>query len=181
MALKSTSKQYGQVAIVVHWLSVVLIIGLMVAGIVSATSEDDATKAAILRLHAPLGMASLALLLFRMAWWWFADRKPEDMEGQSQARALASKWVHRLMYVLLLVMPVSGAALFNVSGAAEIIFNGAPGPLPKFADFTVFTVHLVGGFVLMGLLFLHIGAALYHHFVLKDRLLARMGVGRQHG
>jgi cytochrome b561 len=178
MSIKSTSDRYGLVAIIVHWLSAVLIVGMIAAGITSAMSEDDALKIAILRVHAPVGMAVLALTVFRLLWWMFADRKPADVAGQTEARALASRWVHRLLYLMLIVMPVSGSLVFGMSGAPEIIFEGAPGPLPDFASFEVFYVHFFGGIVLLGLLALHVGGALYHHVVLKDRLLARMGVGR---
>jgi cytochrome b561 len=178
MGLKSTSDRYGKVAIAIHWLTAILIIGMIIAGVLSASSDDDATKIAILRIHAPVGMAILALTLARIAWWLFADKKPADVTGQTPRRAAVSKWVYRLFYVLMIAMPISGSLLFGMSGAPEVVFDGAAKPMPVFFDYNLFFVHMAGGITLIALLILHVGAALYHQFILKDRLLSRMGLGQ---
>jgi cytochrome b561 len=178
MGLKSTSDRYGTVAIAIHWVTAVLIIGMMIAGVLSASSQDEATKIAILSFHAPIGMGIFVLTLARIAWWAFADKKPIEIDGQTPARALVSKWVYRLFYVMLIAMPASGFILFRFSGAADVIFNGAQTALPVFSEFNAFYVHVAGGAILAALLVLHVGAALYHQFILKDRILKRMGVGQ---
>lgn len=178
MGMKSTSDRYGAVAIALHWTTAGLILGMIIAGVLSANSQDDATKIAILRVHAPVGIAILVLTLARLVWWLAADRKPVDANAASFVRSVASKSVHRLLYVMLIGMPISGFLLLNMSGAREVLFNGAPGPLPVFPEYDAFLVHAVGSFFLVGLLLLHVGAALYHQIVLKDRLLSRMGLGR---
>jgi cytochrome b561 len=52
-------------------------------------------------------------------------------------------------------------------------------PLPDFSTVTPSVVHGLAARLLIGLLILHIAAALFHHFVRRDRLLARMGLGRR--
>jgi cytochrome b561 len=178
MRLKSTSSQYGTVAIAIHWLSALLIIGMFAAGIVASQTEDPAQKAAILRVHAPVGLAVLALTVLRIVWWLAADRKPLPPQGQQVRQVQVSRWVHRLFYVAVLAMAGSGIWLMNASGAGEIIFNGSTAPMPEFEDFAAYRAHSTMALLLEALFILHVLAALYHQFGRKDRLLARMGIGR---
>ena len=76
MTAKSTTNHYGAVAVTIHWLSVVLILVLIGSGFRAEDSADAAAKAAVLRVHVPLGIAILLLTLARIAWWLFADQKP---------------------------------------------------------------------------------------------------------
>ena len=93
-------------------------------------------------------------------------------------QALAAKGVHGLLYVAILGLAGSGIAMIVLSGAGEILFGSASGPLPDFWDFAPRYGHAAMAWLMGALLVLHVGAALYHQFVLKDRLLSRMGVGK---
>jgi cytochrome b561 len=83
------------------------------------------------------------------------------------------------MYVVLVVMLASGVALAILTGLVPLLL-GAPGTVPNFQSFAPFIGHGLGAFALMALIALHTGAALYHQFVRRDRLLARMGLGSMH-
>lgn len=178
MALKSTPDRYGRVAIAIHWLSAILILGLLAAGFLAADSPNSQAKAAILRLHTPVGIAVLLLTVVRIGWWLFADRKPAPVTGTARWQALAAKAVHGLLYLATLGLAVSGIGLMALSGAGQILFGGAPGPLPDFWDFTPRYGHAIAARLMLVLLATHVGAALYHQFIRGDRLLARMGLGR---
>ena len=178
MRIKSSSDRYGAVAIIIHWLTAILIIGLIIAGFRASGMTDLEAKAGLLRLHAPGGMAVLALTLGRIAWWWFADKKPDEVAGVPPMQALAARWVHRLLYVAVIGLGLSGVALLFLSGANLILFGDAPGPLPDFWNFAPRYGHAVFARALVALLVLHVGAALYHQFIRKDRLFARMGIGK---
>lgn len=64
------------------------------------------------------------------------------------------------------------------SGAGEVLFGDAPGPLPDFWNHLPRYGHAAMAVLLATLLGLHVGAALHHQVILKDGLMARMGVGR---
>ncbi|MFW5679907.1 MAG: cytochrome b [Pseudomonadota bacterium] len=179
MAARSTDERYGRVAVILHWLSAALIIGLMMAGYRAADAVDAQAKAAILRLHVPIGILVLVLTLARIGWWLAADRtRPGAPPGTPHVQALVARVVHRLLLLGVVLAGLSGIALMVLSGAGAVLFDGAPGPLPEFWDYPPRWVHWAMGQLLSLLLLVHIAAALYHHFWRRDRIFARMGFGR---
>ena len=91
---------------------------------------------------------------------------------------MAARVVHYGLYAAILVMVSSGSATIILSGANLQLLGAAPLPLPDFTQAPPLTVHGLLARGLIALLIGHIGAALWHQFVRRDRLLARMGVGR---
>jgi cytochrome b561 len=178
MSAKSTAGRYGAVAIAIHWVTAAAILVLLVLGLAAANAADPATRAALLRFHVPLGIAVFLLTLFRIAWWWFWDRRPPPLAGLPGWQVGAEHAVRFLIYAAILVLGASGITMMALSGAPAILFGGAPGPLPDFWQFPPMAGHFVAAFALLALAVLHIAAALYHQAIRRDRLLARMGVGR---
>jgi cytochrome b561 len=178
MAMKSTADRYGAVAIAIHWAAAVLIVALLISGFRVSGSADPAAKAAFLRFHAAMGVAILLLTLARIAWWWFADCKPAPVGGQPLLLRRAASVAHLLFYVVIVGLAASGIGVMVLSGAGPIVFGGASGALPDFWNYPPRIPHGIGVRVLIALVILHVGGALYHHFIRGDRLLARMGVGR---
>lgn len=174
MPTKSTSDHYGSVAVTIHWLGVLLIIASLGSGFFAAGTKDLAAKAQILGTHAPIGFAILLLTLARIGWWWFADRKPDSVSGMPKWQDLSARTVHLLFYVVILGMIASGIGMIFLSGAGPILFGGAEGQLPDFWDYKPRLPHAIGARLMVALFVFHSGAALYHHFVKKDRVLRRM-------
>ena len=174
MAAKSTTDQYGRVAIIFHWLSALLILVLIGSGFRASGMEDSFAKVPILRVHVPVGAAILLLTLARIGWWWFADRKPDPVDGMPTWQDRSARAVHLLFYVVILGMAASGIGMFVLSGAGAILFGGAEGQLPDFWSFKPRMPHAIGARFMIALFVFHSGAALYHHFVKKDGLLRRM-------
>ena len=171
---KSTPKKYGAVAVTVHWLTALLIAGLLISGNRMDGMADPAAKAQLLMIHAPVGVLIGLLTLFRIFWWWRFDRKPEAVGTTPAWQERAAQGVHVLFYVVILGMAASGIGMMVLSGAGDIVFGGAPGPLPDFGNYAPRASHGIGAKVMIALLVLHAGAALYHHFFLKDGLIWRM-------
>lgn len=180
MPTKSVSDRYGSVAITIHWLTAIAILALLILGVTAANTSDDATKAALLRAHVPLGVLVLVLTLFRIV-WWFIDRRPPALAGLSLWQISMEKVVRVFIYAAILLLGASGIGMIALSGAGAILFGGHPGPLPDFWMYPPVRAHLAAAVLLVALLCLHIAAALYHHFVRRDHLLARMGIGKPEG
>lgn len=181
MTVKSTSQSYGSVAIAIHWLSAILIVILLASGFRTANMSDAVAKAGTLMVHAPAGILLLVLTMARIGWWLFADSKPEPLGNSPRWQEQAARAVHLLFYVVILGMAASGIGMFILSGAGAVLFGGAEGTLPDFWFYPPRYPHAIGALILIALLVAHIGAALYHHFALKDGVLRRMWfTGRGH-
>jgi cytochrome b561 len=178
MSAKSTADRYGSIAIAIHWLTAAAILALLVLGIWAANTPDGALKVTLLRAHVPLGIVVLLLTLFRIAWWWFFDRRPGPLAGLPRWQISTEMVVRVLLYGFILLLGASGIAMIALSGAGTILFGGAPGPLPDFWTYPPMRAHFLAAVALLLLAGLHIVAALYHHALRRDGLLSRMGVGR---
>lgn len=178
MTIKSSPTRYGSVAIAIHWLTAIAIFGMLASGLSAANSLDQAAKLNLVRVHAIMGVLVGVLTLLRIVWWLAFDRRPQDAPGMPRWQALAAHLVHYALYAVILVMVASGMATIALSGAGAQLTGAAPLPLPDFNLAPPFTVHGLVARLLIVLLIGHIGAALWHQLIRRDRLLARMGLGR---
>ena len=175
--MKSTRTKYGSVAVSIHWLSAILILAMLGSGFRAGSLTESAAKEAVLMFHVPVGIAVLLLTLFRLVWWWRADRKPDPVAGDPAWQTISARAIHVLFYVVILGMAASGIGLLTLSGAGSVLFGASAGPLPDFTDFLPRGPHGLGARLMLALLVLHAGAALYHHFIKGDGLLWRMWFG----
>lgn len=178
MLWKSTDDRYGAVAIAIHWTTAVAIVGILASGFQAADAMEAADRLVLLRIHATLGIFVVLLTLMRIGWWWLGDAKPADAAGTPRWQARAAHIVHGLLYVIILGMGASGIGMLALSGAGATLFAGATTPLPDFTTYLPRAPHGLGSRLLIALLAFHTAAALYHHFVMRDGLLGRMGLGR---
>ncbi|MBN15088.1 MAG: cytochrome B [Pelagibacterium sp.] len=176
MSLKSTPDRYGTIAIVVHWVTALLVLALIVLGLNAADADTDATKRALLIPHIALGLTVLALTIFRIVWWVFADRRPNELAGIPPLQSRIAATVHVLAYVFIIVLASTGIATNIIGGVIPALATGAP--IPDLDDIAPRDIHGVLARLFMALLAIHIGAALYHHFIRRDGLLSRMGIGK---
>jgi cytochrome b561 len=112
--------------------------------------------------------------VFRIVWWLGFDRKPDPIAGSPPRLERIARAVHILFYAVILTLVASGIGMLALSGAAPIIFGDNGALLPNFSKYPPRLVHGIGARLLLALLVLHVGAALYHHFFRRDGLFRRM-------
>lgn len=178
MGLKSTPERYGAMIVTMHWLTALVMIVLIATGFRAASTVDPAAKAAILRVHVPIAIAVLALTVLRIGWWWGVDRKPDPVAGSPRWQERTARAIHLLFYVVIFGMIASGIGMIALSGAAPMIFGGETALLPDFWKYPPRVPHGFGARLLLALVALHAGAALYHQFIRRDHLLRRMWFSR---
>ncbi|MGW5876683.1 cytochrome b [Nocardiopsis terrae] len=178
MPWKSSTERYGTMAITIHWISAVALLGLVASGFLASGSTDPTTESDLLRVHVVLGVSVLVLTVLRIVWWGLIDRSPPAPVTTPQWDARLAHSVHILMYVVILAIAASGIALLMLSGTATQLLSGTPGALPDFAGYAPMMLHRIGAWALIALTLGHIGAALFHQLVLRERTLARIGLGR---
>ncbi|MDA0190106.1 MAG: cytochrome b/b6 domain-containing protein [Proteobacteria bacterium] len=164
-----SSLRYALSRIAVHWLVAALAVFLLLTGtLVLAELPNTAQKLGNLRIHMLLGGIVALLVAVRLI---LARRHP------APAAALPARAGHVALNLLLLLLAFSGVMLAVQSGAFAAVFGG--GVLPEdFRQFMPRKVHGLAARAMMGLVALHVLAALWHQVVLRDGLLARMGLGR---
>ena len=171
---------YSQIARWLHWL----VVGLIVLQYVLAEIADEAgergallQQLAVLANHKSVGMTVLGLALIRLGW---RLRHPAPPLPSSTAtwQATAATAAHWLLYGLLIALPITGwlmssASAYSVSWFNLFAFPDLVGADPELKS-TLESVHEFLADTLLVLAIVHIGAALAHHFHLKDDVLRGM-------
>jgi cytochrome b561 len=116
-------------------------------------------------------------MLVRLA-WRLTHPAPPLPASMPASQRIAAGLTHALLYLTLLAMPIAGYIAVAARGRETRFFGlfEVPqwAPLSRLLSQNATTVHVYGQFLVYALLAAHIGAALYHRFVVKDDVLARM-------
>lgn len=178
--LRNTLTAYGWPAKLQHWLLALLIIGMLALGLVMDDFKGD-TRFALYGIHKAIGAIILALVVVRLLWRW-SNINPALPEDTTPLTRLAARGGHFLLYVAMLVMPLSGWTLSNAAGYPVSVFGwfALPAIAAKNHDLHELAeeVHEWAAYGLIALIMVHIAAALYHHIIRKDAVLTRMLPGR---
>lgn len=177
MRLLSTPIRYGAVAQSFHWLTVVLVGAAYLLGREGPESRIYAPENAFaLSVHETLGMLVVAVLVLRLI-WRLIDHVPDEPPMPAWMLS-ASRLVHRLLYALLAASPLTAIMGAWYSGhPLRLLGLGEIAPLVAPAhEFgrAVADIHGTLGNVIIAVAGLHAVAALFHHFVLRDRVLLSM-------
>jgi len=165
-------KRYSPLWVTLHWVIALLIFATFYLGI--STEDIPLTEeVGILRWHMPLGITVLLLMIVRFV---VRLRTPRP-EPVTVGNALLDKigvGTHHLLYLFAFLVPLTGLVLSATFNLAPVVFGGE-GSLPR--DLSPMLHGLIDP-ILALLILLHILAALYHQFIRKDNLLARMWYGK---
>lgn len=176
---------YSWVAIILHWVMAAGILLLAVVGLVMTHLKLDPMRLfQLYQLHKSVGVTILLAAVVRLAWrlWRRPPDLPTEMPPAERAAAVVG---HRLLYVFLFGLPLTGWALVSTSvlSIPTVLYGVVPWPhLPVLSTLAhkepvealLKQVHAWGAYALIALVAGHATAALRHHFVLHDDVLARM-------
>ncbi len=168
--------------VLLHWLSV-LCLALAAALILTRDQVGGrAMRLWLLEGHRHFGLLVLILLVVRVA---VRRRRGKLLSASSSSwliRRLAGL-THAALYASMLVLPLLGWSLSNAEGK-PVHFLGASLPALVGADEDLadrlLVWHQDAAWLLLGLVSLHVAAALWHHFVVRDGVLRMMLPRRRH-
>lgn len=178
--------RYTLTAITLHWVLAVAIVMAFGVGLYLGALPFSPAKLKLINWHKWAGVTILALSVARLL-WRLAHRPPalpakieSAMPGWQRA---AYHGTHHLMYLLFFAVPLLGWAYSSAKGFPIVWFGVLPlpdlvAPDPELAE-AIRPWHGLAAWGLMGLVALHVAAALKHHFIDRDGLLARMRPGRR--
>ncbi|MFC6149618.1 MULTISPECIES: cytochrome b [Mumia] len=184
-AAPPTVARHGVVARLLHWVTVLALVAQLLVGYTMTggggpldgwvDSAYDGDEDLLLPLHMALGLAILALAVVRLAWRLITTLPPWPPTLTPRERRFATV-VERSLYALLFVVPLTGLAL--VLGSGEDFETSDKGewqaPWSFADDDTLVALHVASHLVLYAAIALHVGFALKHQLVDRDRFLRRM-------
>ncbi len=179
------SARYGAVAIALHWLIALAVAALVIIGLTMNNLElAAATKFRLYQLHKSIGITVLFAAMLRLV--WRAGHRPPPLPLTMAAlERRAAEGAHLVLYVFLFLLPLTGWALVSASpfNLPTMLFGIVPWPhLSVLADledkapveYVLKLIHGRGAWLFILLIAVHAGAALRHHFILRDGILPRM-------
>jgi cytochrome b561 len=167
---------YTRTAIVLHWLSGVLILCGFALGVWMVNQSIAPSTLRAYGYHKWIGITVFLIAVGRVAWRWGHPPPPPVAMPEWQRRAAAL--THVLLYALMLAIPLSGW-LYSSATGVEVVYLGLV-PLPdlvpkdKALAAVLKAVHYALNLTLLALVIVHAGAALKHHLVDRDGVLLRM-------
>lgn len=178
MKPEATATGYSTTSRVFHWLGALVVFVLVPVGVVM-TQEGlpRGLQNGLFILHKNLGVVALVLIALRLAWCAVrpAPAAPVDIPPWQKT---ASRVTHGLLYALLAIMPVTGYLRVRAGGfpIESLDALGAPllVPVSDRLETLAQPVHYYGGLALMGLVALHVAAALQHALIRRDGVMRRM-------
>jgi cytochrome b561 len=175
----NTAERYGSGAIVFHWVMFLLFIVVGSLGLLH-DSWPKRTHVFWINVHAVLGLLLWLTLIARFSWRMLnvPPALPSDVGTSSRRLSIP---VHLGLYALMFITPIVGVVTFIWHGRIfdfglfQIDFGVR-------ADRTIVEstedIHGYLAYALFALAGIHTVAALWHQFILRDRVLGRMWPGR---
>ena len=191
MNLKNSDKNYGLIAKTLHWFTALLFLGAYMSVYYCHWFTEVKTPQNwnALQLHLSFGLSIGVFVLLRII-WRVVNTQPSEEAGTPLEHKLA-KGGHYLLYAVMIVMPVTGYLGTGVSTEYFFLFD-----IAKFPDTGLFSqlieqglgisfkdfeqpidfIHkdVLGAWLVWMLIGGHVVAALYHHFIKKDRTIKKM-------
>lgn len=177
--MQTEQLHYGATAKALHWLVAALLAIQLPLGWLMPDIRRGMIPGMAMSLHISIGMAVLLLIALRWVWRLAHPVAPEISLPAWQR--IATQLVHWLLYAVVLLTTLSGWFFASARGWTIYLFGLAP--LPRLVEEasplgrSLGGWHKTLGWILLVLIGLHVGAALVHLLVYKDRVMSRMMPG----
>jgi len=167
---------YTRTAIALHWLAAALIVGNLALGVSMVELPLSPLKLRLFGWHKWIGITVFLVASVRLVWRYSNPPPPPVAMPEWQRRAAVA--THAALYVLMLLIPLSGWIYSSSTGVSVVYLGLVPLPdlVPKDKALAAIlkAVHVTLNLGLVALVVVHVGAALKHHLVDRDAVLPRM-------
>lgn len=172
-----TSDRYTRTAIALHWLMALLLVGTFGLGVYMYDLPLTPVKLRLYSWHKWAGVTAFLLLWFRLV-WRMTHPAPALPAAMPRWQQQAAHFLHLALYGLMLAIPLSGWLMSSAKGFQTVWFGVLP--LPDLLDKDealgdlLKSLHMGLNLALAGAVLAHLGAAIKHHLIDRDDVLARM-------
>lgn len=183
--MSASSERYTSVAITLHWLIAIAIVGMILGGWYMGDLPDGAPGQYFLyQMHKSIGITILLLTVARII-WRVMNRPPALPDEMNGLEKTASHLVHIGFYGLMIALPLTGWLYSSVSVKLDVptVLYGiiswpdvpfVEGLKTEAASGTINFIHSKLAWVVLALLALHVAGAIKHEFSAEEGVLKRM-------
>jgi cytochrome b561 len=169
--------QFALLSRILHWLMAAILLAMIFIGVAMVASLGNYRW--LMAIHRPLGILIFILAIVRLVNRMLTTLPPFPPTMSQLERKIAS-WSEKLMYALMLTLPLVGWGMLS-AGHYPIVMFGAvhlPSILP--ANPTLYAIlrpaHTILAYLLFAAFLAHLGGVLFHILIIRDRLLDRMAL-----
>ena len=173
-------KRYSTTMIVLHWVLAIFILAALFMGaiVLDEMENTNPQKILLLSVHVIVGAG---ILLFTLLWLFVRLTRPQPAPASNvnKIMALTATGVHYFLYLFTILTTLAGLRLAIAADLPAILFSHV-GVLPKdFESYAAYELHDIFAMLLLATIGLHVAAALFHQFILKDGLFSRMWLSKE--
>ena len=177
MKPRDNGTRFGAISITNHWVIAVLIIAMLAIGLYMGELPKPSTvRTQWIDFHKSLGIVVLFLGTWRVL-WRICCRFPGEIADMVRWQQIGARTMHIVLLIAIIAMPVTGNMRSSMRGK-EVSFFGLFDmpvlPQSEVIGSAASGVHKWLAYILIGLIVLHVAAALKHHVIDKDATLKRM-------
>lgn len=185
MRARNTKREWGWIARLLHWTMALLVLLQLGLAAYILSVDDLVRRFEATQWHKSWGTVIFTMAVLRLIWRLANSETPEMPQSTAFWQVRAARASHVMLYLLLLLLPVTGWVYASASPMQTLmeienrVFDAFALPDPwSVGDERVaaiaYLVHGTAALVLVFLVTLHAAAALRHHFIDRDHVLARM-------
>lgn len=177
MTLRNRSDRYGTPSIALHWLMLLLLVAVYTTvNLTELFPKGSVQRDGLRAWHFALGLSVLVLVIVRLA-VNLSDRPPGIAPEPPAWQARSARLMHVALYALMIGLPLLGWLLLSARGRPIPFFGFELPPLigeNRSLAKIIKELHEIGGNCGYLLVAVHAGAALFHHYLVRDNTLRRM-------
>lgn len=176
--IRNNDTSYGLISKIFHWLiAAIMIFMIMLGWYMTLLDYYDPFYHDAITIHKSFGILIFVLIYFKLIWRKVSPMPKLD-EHLKKWERIAANIVHKLLLGFIILLPITGYVV-STSAGSPISFFGLFN-IPATIEVTDSTrevaiaAHCYLAYIGLIVIFLHIGAALKHHFINKDNTLIKM-------
>jgi len=169
---------YDSVTKRLHWtVAILALFTIMLAWCLVVAPRHSAARGWLITLHGSFGVTILALMIF-WAGWRLRHLSPPRRPVLPGLELVLARATQAAIFILFVTMPLSGYVSLAAADKPVSLFGlvAIPPLVPESGRLSqaAIALHLLGEFLIYGLVALHVGAAARHGFIRRDGILDRM-------
>ena len=175
MKIINSSEKYGLVAKLFHWITFIVLIAQVPFGFYLVGLEFSDQRIDLENIHILIGISVFYFVLIRLIWKLFSP-SPKSEHNFFKGQSLIAKANHFFLYLSIFSITISGVLKKLYMGEKLNFFiykYSFKESNFQLAD-SFYVVHIYASYLLIALMFLHIGAVIVHHFFFKDKIIKKI-------